>query len=372
MKVRYSYLPQQFADPEAIFDELRKLVRSGDFTLGAATGEFERRFAELIGVSHAVGVGSGTDAIKLLLRAVDVGHGDEVITAANTFIATVGAIAETGATPVLVDCDDSFCLDVDKLEAAITPRTKAIVPVHLTGNMPDMPRIMEIAGRHGLAVVEDACQSILGAWEGRRTGTWGVGGAFSLHPLKNLNVWGDGGIIVTDDDAVAERLRLLRNHGMKNRDEIALLGHNSRLDSLHAVVGNWLIGQTHDITDKRIANAAYYDERLGAIPEIRIPPRREGVKHVYHLYMVFAEDRDGLYQYCLDNGIEAKIHYPIPLYQQEGLKSLGYKAGDFPVTDRHAGEIISFPADQHLERADLDAVIETVRSYYEGRSRSAA
>ena len=372
MKVRYSYLPQQFAEPEPIFEELRRLVQSGDFTLGAAVAEFERRFADLIGVEHAIGVGSGTDAIKLLLRAADVGHGDEVIAPANTFIATVGAINETGARPVLVDCDDSFCIDVDLIEAAITPRTKAIVPVSLTGNMPDMPRIMEIAERHGLVVVEDVCQSILGEWDGKRAGTWGIGGAFSLHPLKNLNVWGDGGIIVTNSAEVDQRLRLLRNHGMLNRDEIALLGHNSRLDSLQAVVGNWLIDQTHQITDSRIANAAYYDEQLGRIAEIRIPPRRPNVKHVYHLYMVFADDRDGLYQFCLDEGVEAKIHYPIPLYRQEGLRHLGYEAGAFPVTDRHAGEIISFPADQHLTREDLDFVVATVRAYYQGRSRSAA
>ncbi len=372
MKVRYSYLEQQFAEPGEIFEQLHRLVQSGDFTLGAPVREFEQRFADLIGTAHAVGVGSGTDAIKLLLRALDIGHGDEVIAPANTIIATVGAINETGARPVLEDCDDSFCLDVDAVETAITERTRAILPVHLTGSMPDMVRLLEIAERHGLPVVEDACQSILGEFDGRRAGTWGVGGAFSLHPLKNLNVWGDGGIIVTNDDEVAGRLRLLRNHGLRNRDEVEILGHNSRLDSLQAVVGNWLIGQTHDITDKRIANAAHYDAQLADIPQIRIPPRDLRVKHVYHLYMVFAEARDSLYDYCLEHGIEAKIHYPIPLYQQRGLAHLGYRPGDFPVTDRHAKEIITFPADQHLSREELDAVIETVRAFYAGRSRSAA
>ncbi|MBF0560640.1 MAG: DegT/DnrJ/EryC1/StrS family aminotransferase [Alphaproteobacteria bacterium] len=363
-KVRYSYLAQQFADPEPIFAELKKLVLSGDFTLGKVVGEFERKFADLIGVKHAIGVGSGTDALKLPLRALEIGHGDEVITAANTFIATVGAIAETGARPVLVDCDDSFCIDVAQVEAAITPRTKAIMPVQLTGEVTNMTELMKIAEKHGLPVVEDACQGILSEYDGKRSGTWGSAAGFSLHPLKNLNVWGDGGVVVTNDDAIDARLRLIRNHGMKNRDEISILGHNSRLDSVQAVVGNWLIGETHDITNKRIANGAYYDAGLGKISGIRLPPRRPNVKRVFHLYMVFAKDRDALYQYCLDRGVEAKVHYPIPLYQQEGLRPLGYPPGHFPVTDRHAALVISFPVDQHITRAQQDYVIEVVSDFY--------
>lgn len=367
MKVRYSYLSQQFADPAGIFAELEKLAATGDFTLGGAVAEFERRFADLIGTTHAVGVGSGTDALKLSLRALQIGAGDEVITAANTFIATVGAINETGATPVLVDCDDSFCIDPAGIEAVITERTRAIMPVHLTGEMADMEKITAIAEKRGLAVVEDACQGILAAFDGKRAGTWGRAAGFSLHPLKNLNVWGDAGIIVTDEDGIAERLRLLRNHGMRNRDEIALLGHNSRLDSVQAVVGNWLIGRTADITESRIANAAHYDRCLADVSGIRLPPRNPRVRRVFHLYMVFAEDRDALLAHCLKNGVEAKVHYPIPLYRQEGLRHLGYRPGAFPVADRHAAEIITFPVDQHLTRDQLDYVVQTVRDFYAGR-----
>lgn len=367
MKVRYSYLPQQFAEIDDLLAEIKRFVATGDFTLGKPVVEFERRFAGLIGTRHAIGVNSGTDAIKLPLKALGVGHGDEVITTANTFIATVGAIAELGARPVFVDCDDSFCMDVGQVEAAITPRTRAIVPVHFTGYMTDMRALMPIAGKHGLPVVEDACQGILANIEGRNSGTWGRAGAFSLHPLKNLNVWGDAGVVVTDDDAMAHSLRLLRNHGMRNRDEIELLGYNSRLDSLQAVVGNWLIGEAQAISDKRIENAEYYDRHLGGIPQIRIPPRLPDMRLVYHLYIVFAEDRDGLLEYALDRGIEAKVHYPIPLYRQDALKHLGYEAGSFPVTDRHTTEIITFPTDQHISREEQDHVIETVRSYYAGR-----
>jgi aminotransferase EvaB len=364
MRVRYSYLRQQFADCDDLWQQLRDFVPTGDFTLGKPLIDFERRFAHLIGTKHAIGVNSGTDAIKLSLKALHVGHGDEVITAANTFVATVGAIAEIGATPVFVDCDDTFCMDVGQVEAKITSRTKAIVPVHFTGYMTDMRELLPIAQRHGLAVVEDACQSILGAIDGRNAGTWGATGAFSLHPLKNLNVWSDGGVIVTSDDKLDHLLRLLRNHGLVDRDSVGILGYNSRLDTIQAVVGNWLIPKTQDITARRIANARAYDHGFAEIPEIRIPPRPPDMRVVYHLYIVFVERRDELLQFCVDRGIEAKVHYPVPIYRQPALKHLGHKIGDFPIADRHAEEIITFPCDQHLSSAETQYVIDTVRSFY--------
>ncbi len=367
MRVRYSYLAQQFGDCEDLWRELKAFVPTGDFTLGKPLAEFERRFASLIGVKHAIGVNSGTDAIKLALRACGVGYGDEVITAANTFVATVGAICELGAKPVFVDCDDTFCMDVAKLERAITPKTKAIVPVHFTGYMTDMRRVLPIAKKHGLAVVEDACQSILGAIDGKNAGSWGRAGAFSLHPLKNINVWSDGGVITTDDDALDRELRLLRNHGLADRDTVVLMGCNSRLDTIQAVVGNWLIPQAVDIANKRIENARRYDAGLGKLKEIRLPPRPADMRVVYHLYIVFAERRDALLAHCVKNGIEAKVHYPIPIYRQPALAYLGLREGDFPVSDRHTGQIITFPCDQHLSSAEIDYVIETVTGFYRGR-----
>lgn len=369
MKVRYSYLPQQFGDIDLLLGQIKALVQSGDFTLGKELARFEDRFAELIGTRHAIGVGSGTDAIKLSLKALGVGHGDEVITAANTFVATAGAICELGARPVFVDCDATYCMDVSKVEAAVTKRTRAIVPVHYTGYMTDMPRLMPIAEGHGLPIVEDACQAILAAIDGRKAGTWGVSGAFSLHPLKNLNVWGDGGVIVTSDDRVAADLRLIRNHGMRNRDEIAVMGCNSRLDTLQAVVGNWLIGSTEEITSKRIANAQYYDQRLGELQQIKIPARSPHMRRVYHLYTLIAERRDALLTYCQERGIECKVHYPIPLYRQDGLAYLGHKTGDFPQADFQAANSITFPCDQHLSRAEQDHVIATVAAFYREGSR---
>jgi dTDP-4-amino-4,6-dideoxygalactose transaminase len=367
MRVRYSPLAQQFAGAEEIFNELRELVRSGDFTLGKPVVEFEKMFAELLGVKHAIGVGSGTDACKLPLKALGLGPGDEVITTANTFWATVGAIAEVGAKPVFIDCDDSFCMDVNQLEAAITPRTKALMPVQLTGDVADMARVMQIASKHALPVVEDGCQSLLGEIDGKKVGTFGVAAAFSMHPLKIINVWGDAGIIVTNDDEMNRKLRLLRNHGLRNRDEMEILGYNSRLDSVQAVVGKWIVQKTHSIVAQRANNAAYYDAGLKDIPGIRIPPRNPRTRNVYLLYIIFAERRDELLRHCIAQGIEAKVHYPIPIYLQDALKFLGYRNGDFPVADRHATEVISFPVDQHLARSEQDYVIETIRNFYSGK-----
>ena len=364
MQVRYSYLQQQFEDCDDLWEDLKEFVTTGDFTLGKPLQEFEEKFATLIGTKYAVGVNSGTDAIKLSLKALGIGHGDEVITTANTFVATVGAIAELGAIPVFVDCDDTFCMNVDLLETAITPRTKTIVPVHFTGYMTDMRKLLPIAEKKELPVVEDACQSILGAIDGKNAGTWAKTGAFSLHPLKNLNVWSDGGVIVTNDDSLVKKLKLLRNHGMVDRDTIGILGCNSRLDTIQAVVGNWLIPQTEVIAQKRIKNAAYYDGHLGDLPEIIIPPRPRDYRIVYHLYIVFAERRDELLKYCLDQGVEAKVHYPVPIYRQPALAHLGHKEGDFPVTDAHTQKIITLPCDQHLSQKEMDFVIQTVTKFY--------
>lgn len=302
MQVRYSYLKQQFENCDDLWDELKRFVPTGDFTLGKPLIEFENQFSKLIGAKYAIGVNSGTDAIKLSLKALGVGFGDEVITTANTFVATVGAIAELGAIPVFVDCDDTFCMNVDLLEKAISKKTKAIVPVHFTGYMTDMRKLMPIAKKYNLPVVEDACQSILGAIENKKAGTWGSAGAFSLHPLKNLNVWSDGGVIVTDNEELAKNLRLLRNHGLIDRDNVEILGYNSRLDTIQAVVGNWLIPNAVVISDKRIENANYYDEHLRSIPQITLPPRPKDFRIVYHLYIVFAENRDHLLDYCVKKG----------------------------------------------------------------------
>jgi aminotransferase EvaB len=364
MKVRYSYLRQQFSNSDDLWLKLKRFVSTGDFTLGKPLLEFERKFAKLMGVKYAVGVNSGTDAIKLSLKVLGIKAGDEIITAANTFVATVGAITELGAIPVFVDCDDTFCMNVDLVEKKITKKTKAIVPVHFTGYMTNMIKLNKISKRYKIPLVEDACQSILASINGKTSGSWGVFGAFSLHPLKNINVWSDGGIITTNSYKYYEKLKLLRNHGLVGRDIVKICGYNSRLDTFQAVVGNWLLPKAHSIANQRIKNANFYDRHFKEINEIIIPPRPKNFKIVYHLYIVFAKNRDALLKHCLKKGIEAKVHYPIPIYRQEALNFLGYKKGDFPVTDEHAKKIITFPCDQHLSLKEMKYVISVVKGFY--------
>ncbi len=364
MKVRYSYLKQQFSNCDDLWIKLKEFVETGDFTLGKPLEKFEKDFAKLIGTKYAIGVNSGTDALKLSLKAIGIKKGDEIITAANTFVATVGAICELGAIPIFVDCDDTFCMNVDLIENKINSKTKAIVPVHFTGYMTDMVKLDKLAKKHNIPIIEDACQSILGNINGINAGQWGVTGAFSLHPLKNINVWSDGGIIVTNSDHINEKIRLLRNHGLRDRDNVEIMGYNSRLDTIQAVVGNWILPKAREISDIRINNAKYLDTGFSNIKQIRIPPRIKNFRIVYHLYIVFAENRDQLLDYCLSKGIEAKIHYPIPMYLQPALKFLDHKNGDFPVTDRHTKEIITFPCDQHLSKNELNYIIECVKNFY--------
>ena len=364
MKVRYSYLKQQFSNSEDLWSKLRKFVSTGDFTLGKELTKFENNFAKLMGSKYAIGVNSGTDAIKLSLRALNIGAGDEVITAANTFVATVGAITEIGAKPIFVDCDDTFCINTDLVEKKITSKTKAIVPVHFTGYMTNMPKLMKITKKYRIPIVEDACQSILANINKKNAGTWGEFGAFSLHPLKNINVWSDGGIITTNNLKHYNKLRLLRNHGLVDRDTVKICGYNSRLDTFQAVVGSWLLPKAKNIASTRIKNAKHYDKNLSSIPQITIPPRPKNFKLVYHLYIIFAEKRDELLNYCLKKGIEAKVHYPKPMYLQDSVKNLKHKKGDFPVTDMHTKKIITFPCDQHLSLKEMNFVIKCVKDFY--------
>ena len=367
MKISYSYLGRQFKNIDPYLKDIARLVKSGDFTLGKDVAKFEENFSKLCKIPYAIGVSSGTDALILSLEILGIGHGDEVITAPNTFIATVGAIAMSGARPVFVDNNEEYTIDVDKIEKAIIPRTKAILAVHLSGCPADMPKIMEIAKRHNLLVVEDAAQSILAAIDGKHVGSWGETACFSMHPLKNLNVWGDAGIILTRSKQLCDKLKLFRNHGLATRDEIEIFGHNSRLDSLQAVIANRLIKDVVSITEKRIANARRFDEAFGELKGyITIPPRRSNVKQVYHTYVIQAKDRDALCAYMLKKGIEVKIHYPIPLHLQKAASYLGYKKGDFPVCEKHCRTIITLPVHQHLTSKEMDYMIKCVREFYLG------
>jgi len=363
-QVTWSYLPRQFQEIDAIVAAFKTFVPTGDFTLGQPLQQFEATFAKLMNARFAIGVNSGTDAIKLSLKVIGIKPGDEVITAAHTFVATVGAIHELGAVPILVDCQEDGCMSVADIASKITRKTKAIVPVHWGGQMVDMPALIACAEAHHLPVIEDACQAMFSEINQQKAGSFGKMGCFSLHPLKAINVWGDGGVIVTDDEALNERLRLYRNHGLKSRDEVVLLGYNSRLDTLQAIVGLSLLPRVDGLISKRIENLRILDEGLSQIPEIRLPPRYPNRRLVCHLYVIYVEQRDALYRYCLTQGVEVKIHYPKPLYQQPGLAHLGYRKGDFPVIDRHAETMISLPMHQHHTSEEMAYVVKVVSDFY--------
>ncbi|HPJ71608.1 MAG TPA: DegT/DnrJ/EryC1/StrS family aminotransferase, partial [bacterium] len=313
----------------------------------------------------AVGVSSGTDALFLGLKALGIGPGDEVVTVPNTFLSTVAAIVTAGAVPVLVDVGDDYNLDPDLLAAAVGPRTKAIIPVHLTGRPARMKEIAEVAARHGIKILEDAAQAVDAAIDGVSTGALGDLGAFSLHPLKNLNVPGDGGVITLDDEKLRDRLLLLRNHGLKNRNESALFSFNSRLDTLKAAVADAMLKNVPEITSLRNRYAALYDEGFEDLsPFVTHPPRLPALREAFHTYVVQVERREELIEFLARRGVETKIHYPIPVHLMEASRDLGYRKGDFPVAEVQADRIVSLPVHQHLVPQQIEYVIESVRVFY--------
>ncbi len=335
------------------------VIDRGDFILGEAVERFESEFAEYIGVRHAVGVGTGLDALQLALRVHGIGPGDEVITPANTFIATVLAIIAAGARPVLVEAEpDTHNISPDAVRAAITRRTRAIVPVHLYGQPCDIEAILEIAGRHNLVVVEDAAQAHGARRNGRRAGSFGHAAGFSFYPSKNLGAFGDGGIVATNDDAVAQKIRMIRNYGQRQKYQHAIAGGNTRLDTIHAAALRIKLPYLDEWNSRRRAHAAAYDERLRG--HVRTPAVASGVEHVYHLYVIEVEERDGVQRRLAENGVQTGIHYPIPVHLQEACAGLGYRAGDFPVSEAAAARILSLPMYAELSAAQIEHVCNVV------------
>lgn len=363
--INHNYLQEQFADYKDIFVEIEQLVLRGDYTLGRAVDEFEKRITALTGAKYALGVGSGTDALMLSLIAGGIKPGDEIITTPYTFFATIGAIVTAGGTPVFVDVGEDYNIDASKIEAAITPKTKAILPVHWSGCICNMEEIMKIANQHGLFVVEDACHAIRADYYGTPAGRFGLTGCFSLHPLKNLNVWGDGGYLITDSKEVYDKLSLLRNHGLMNRNECAIFAYNSRLDTLQAIVANHLLDKIDNITNARIAHAEVYDALLKNIPQITVPPRNSNIKQVYHLYIIQVDQRDELQRYLQSKGIDAKIHYPIPMHLQPAAQHLGYKKGDFPVCERMCDSVLSLPVHEFINQEHIEWVYQKIIEFYD-------
>jgi dTDP-4-amino-4,6-dideoxygalactose transaminase len=341
------------------------VLQRGDFILGQDVERFEREFAEYCGVAHAVGTDSGLSALELALRASDIGPGDEVITQANTFIATVGAILAVGARPVLVDCDDSGAIVPDAVAAALTPRTRAIMPVHLFGRICDIDAINDIAGRAGVDVIEDACQAHGAAWRGRRAGSFGISAAFSFYPAKNLGAFGDGGILVTQSSEVAARVRTLRNYGQRAKYDHVDLPLNRRLDTLQAAVLRVKLPHLDAWNARRRFLADAYREQLAGLP-IGLPGVDQDGRHVYHLFVITADDRDALRSTLESSGIETGIHYPVPVHRQPVLDDLGYRPGAFPNAERLAATSLSLPMYPELGREELERVSAAIRRHYEG------
>jgi dTDP-4-amino-4,6-dideoxygalactose transaminase len=322
---------------------IHAVLERSDFILGCEVDQFEEEFGQYIGTRHAIGVGSGLAALELALRAYGIGPGDEVITAANTFIATVLAIMAVGARPVLVDAEAAtYNLDPAVLASAITSRTRAIIPVHLYGQPADMEPILVLAKRHHLVVIEDAAQAHGATYDGRRAGAWGDAAAFSFYPAKNLGACGDAGMVVTNDSGIAEKLRILRNYGQQVKYQHVVAGTNSRLDTIQAAILRVKLRYMDPWNAARQEHAAFYHELLKELPVVR-PGRLEKAVHVYHLYVIQVENRDRVQELLRTQGVATGIHYPIPIHFQEACAHLGYRRGAFPVTERGAERILSLP-----------------------------
>ncbi len=364
MQVPFGDLTRHYLAIKSEIDAaVNRVLASGWFVLGSELRAFEEAFATYIGVRHAIGVGSGTEAIHLALVASGVQPGDEVITVPNTAVPTLSAISFAGATPVLVDVDpDSFCIDPDLIEQKISARTRAIIPVHLYGNCCRMDEVMAVAGRHNLAVIEDACQAHGAVYRGKRTGTFGAYGCFSFYPSKNLGAFGDGGMVVTDDDQRAEQIVLLRNYGQLERYYHEIKGFNSRLDEMQAAILSAQLPHLESWNRRRREIAALYSNAISH-PAVRLPRQQEGSGHVFHLYVVRCQARDALRRHLADHGIGTQIHYPVPCHLQNAYKDPGMPAGSYPVAEQCAAEVLSLPIYPELGDEEVRYVAETINQF---------
>ena len=368
-------LKAQFAliRPE-IEEAVARVLSSTAYVHGEDVWLFEREFAGFCGASHACAVANGTDALHLALRAYGVGPGDEVVTVANTFIATGEAILLVGAKPVFVDVDPAtHTMDPARLEAAITPRTRVVLPVHLYGHPADTTAIGEIARRHGLPVLEDAAQAHGAEWRGRRAGALGHAACFSFYPTKNLGAFGDAGMVLSSDEGFVARVRQIANHGAgTHRYDNVVLGTNSRLDTLQAAILRVKLRHLERWNAERAERAAAYSQALAGVPGVVTPREREGARSAWHLYTVRVPERDALADHLKARGIGSAIHYPRPIHLQASMASAGGRAGDLPVSEQLSREVLCLPLYPELPFEDLARVASEVRAFVGAASRAAA
>ncbi|MDP2922722.1 MAG: DegT/DnrJ/EryC1/StrS family aminotransferase [Candidatus Omnitrophota bacterium] len=347
-----------------ILAAIGKVLESGQFILGKEVTTFEHSFAKLCGTKYALGLGTGTDALILALRALNIGPGDEVITVANSFVSTASCIALVGAKPVFVDVGEDYNINPPLIENAINSRTKAILPVHLTGRPVDMGPILKIAKAHKLAVIEDCAQAVCAQYKNKYVGSFGQIGCFSLHPLKNLNACGDGGVLTTNDEDLYKKIQILRNNGFSSRDDCDIWSANSRLDTVQAALLLVKLNYLKEWTDKRRANARFYQEHLADLEQVKVPREKPHEKSVYHTFVIQVEMREKLIKFLENKAIGTKIHYPIPIHLQPAAKSLGYKIGSLPVTEKQAKRILSLPIYPELTNKELNYIVNCIRDFY--------
>lgn len=365
LRVPYVDLGAQYTGiKQEVLDRIGALLDSGAFIMGEELATFEKSFAELCGTKYAIGVANGTDALFLSLMAIGIGKDDEVITAPNSYLASGSSIALAGATPVFADVLDDMNLDPEAVRKAITPKTKAIIAVHLTGRPARMDELLAVAQEHGLKVVEDCAQAIGATLNGQHVGSFGTTGCFSLHPLKNLAAAGDGGVITTNDAAVHAHLMKARNHGMRDRDHSAFFSYNSRLDNLQAAVLNVKLRELSRWTERRRVIAAMYQRGLSGVGDLLVPNDANGERAVYHTFIIQTAKRDALKSFLEGLGIDTKIHYPVPIHLQEAAAYLGYKRGDFPVTEKQCETILSLPVFAELSDEQVKHVIASITEFY--------
>ncbi len=365
MKINFLDLKSQYISIKAEIDEaIGRVIGTSSFVLGPSVAKFEEDFARFCKCEESIAVNSGTSALFLALKGLGIGSGDEVITAANTFIATVAAIIYTGATPILVDADPKTRnIDANLIERAVTARTKAIIPVHLYGCMADMDRINEIAHKHNLVVLEDACQAHGATFKGQPAGSLGIAGAFSFYPGKNLGAYGEGGAVVTSDKELARKIRMLRDHGSEKKYYHDMIGYNARMEGIQGAVLGVKLGYLEKWNKERNRVAARYRERLQGVP-IAVPSESADFYQVYHLFVIETEQRDALQQFLSDAEIPTLIHYPIPIHRQKAYLEAGLKPGHFPVTEKLAGQILSLPIYPELRDDQVDYVALKIREFF--------
>ena len=358
MKIPLVDLKAQYASIKNEIDEaVNRVISSAKFILGEEVENFEREFADFVGAKYAVGVGSGTDALYLALRALGIKNGDEVITTTFTFVATTEAITLVGAKPVLVDIDDrTYNINPDAIESAITPRTRAILVVHLYGQPANMDAIVDIARKHNLYIIEDCAQAHAAMIKNIHVGNFGDVGCFSFYPGKNLGAYGDAGAVVTNNEDLYKKVKMLRNHGRESKYIHEFEGVNSRMDAIQAAVLSVKLKHLEEWTRKRIENAKRYNELLSGINEVVVPYVADNFRHVYHIYAILVPERDRVYEYMRESGVGVGIHYPVPVHLQPAYKYLGHKKGDFPVSERVSESVLSLPMYPEL-RYDMQEYI---------------